>query len=338
MMKRWIVWILIALCGLVSCTKEIKFRGEETEPKLVVYSLARVGEPLEVQVSQSVFFLASESLSDFSEDLDPATGTLQLFVNDNPVPRTFTRVKEEFAGNDDDGNAVYEPAPAAPLYYVSDYVPAEGDRLRLVVSFPGFDPVTATASVPHCTTLTVDSASGHPLSDDPSSLYGGSYTVHDLTLTLQRGNDPECFYGIRPYVTVKYPGEDAWDTALRLESDDIIFQGNGDQTSQLAVLFGGDDVDKIIPQAKIPAEAYTFRCRFSDQALPPWVFEDADVSYYLEFTTMPRDLYYYRMSLSKLSGDSSFSIFSEAAVIYSNVVGGFGCFTACSSVKIPLDL
>ena len=102
MMKRWIVLIMIALSGLVSCTKEIKFRGEESEPKLVVYSLARAGEPLEVQVSQSAFFLASGTVSNFSKDLDPSAGTIRLFVNDDPLPRTFTRTTEVFAGSDDE--------------------------------------------------------------------------------------------------------------------------------------------------------------------------------------------------------------------------------------------
>lgn len=336
-MKRWIVLIMIALSGLVSCTKEIKFRGEESEPKLVVYSLARAGEPLEVQVSQSAFFLASGTVSNFSKDLDPSAGTIRLFVNDDPLPRTFTRTTEVFAGYDDDGNEVYEPAPEAPLYYVSDYAPAEGDRLRLEVSFPGFDPVTAETEVPLCSVLTVDSASQHPASEnsDSGSFYG-DYKVNELTLTILRGANPDCFYGIRPYMKVKYQGNDIGHMALSLESDDYIFQGNGDQTSQLAVFFGGDDVDMIIPDARIPSDSYTFRCRFNSGSV--WLPEESEITYYLQFTTLPRDLYYYRVSLSKAGGDSAFSLFSEATVIYSNVKGGFGCFSGSSSVKIPLDL
>ena len=53
---------------------------------------------------------------------------------------------------------------------------------------------------------------------------------------------------------------------------------------------------------------------------------------------MTRDLYYYRTSLATADNSSSFSLFSEATSIYSNVKGGFGCFCAASARKIALDL
>lgn len=328
--------LLSALVSLASCTKEIKFKGEQTEPKLVLYSVAQAGKPLEVQISQSVFFLDAGMLDDYAKSLRPEEGSVKLYVNDSALPYVLTRRIPQPVDLDGDGNPDTMDLPEAPLYYDAAYVPVAGDRLRLVASFPGFDEASAEVQLPLCSSLTVNSASARPVGDETLN-----YRYYDLTLTVKRGADPQCYYGIRPYIAVSYiyQGEPiqhtfSWD----IESDDFLFQGNGGTTDQISQLFSDDNVSMLFADTKIPSDTYTFRCSFQAYNLDILRTEGGTAECYLVFTTMTRDLYFYRTSMAALNGSSSFSLFSEATGIYSNVKGGYGCFCASSSLKIALDL
>ena len=335
--KMLLYLMLFALVSLASCTKEIQFNGDETEPKLVIYSVARAGEPLEVEVSHSAFFLKSGPLDSYIELLKPEEGTVKLYVNDSAIPYVLTRRIPQMIDADGDGEPDYNDLPDAPLYYDSTFVPAEGDRLRLVVSFPGFEEASAEVKLPVSSVLTVDSATLRPLSEGTYS----SYCYYDVAMTIHRGADPAYYYGIRPYLHIKYTynGEEmeatySWD----MESDDFLFQGNGSTTEQLSQLLNGDDVSMLFADTKIPSDSYSFRGSFLSYNLEEIRADGATANYYLVFTTMTRDLYYYRTSLATADNSSSFSLVSEATSIYSNVKGGFGCFCAASARKIALDL
>lgn len=334
MKKRLILFaMLLGLTALASCTKEIKFRGSESEPRLVLYSLARAGEPLEVEVSESVFFLNSESGKAFVSDLDVTAGTVKLYVNGGSVPYSLTRREPQKIDVDGDGIPDYEDLPAAPLYYDAPYAPKGGDRLRIEADFPGFDPVSAEITVPVCTSLTVDSVT----EKEGVASYWGTTHICEMTLTIKRGADPSCYYAITPCLRSTDPDNgEIYLSTLTLESDDYIFQGNGTQ-DQINQLLSDDSVDKVFADTMLPSDTYTFRCRFEMPDLQFYRDEGVSIDVYLLFTTMGRDLYYYRVSRSQV-GYTSFGFLSEATELYSNVVGGYGCFCARSSVEIPLGL
>ncbi|MBQ7640646.1 MAG: DUF4249 domain-containing protein [Bacteroidales bacterium] len=320
--------LLFTVVGLASCSKEIKFNGDESESKLVIYSVARAGEPLQVEVSHSAFFLKSGPIENYIGALKPDEGSVKLFVNGSMVPYVLVRREPQPDITD---------LPDAPLFYESTYVPAEGDRLRLVISFPGFDEASAETQVPYCTELTVNSVTPRAVNDE----YTGLYHYYDLTLTINRGSDPSCYYGIRPYLHFEYTYAEFTASeyySWNLESDDFLFQGNGSMTDQLSQLLSNDDVSMLFANTKIPSSSYTFRGSFMGYDIDLMRAEGATANYFLVFTTMNRDLYYYRTSHATASNSSSFSIFSEATSIYSNVKGGYGCFCAASSKKIALGL
>ena len=334
MKKRWFLYMMLAaLAALSSCTKEIAFNGEETESRLVLYSLACAGEPLEVEVSQSVFFLESGTTQAFSSDLDVNAGSVRLYVNDSEVPYPLERREPQQIDSDGDGIPDYEDLPAAPLYYDAPYLPAPGDRLRLVAEFPGFDPVSAEVPVPVCTALTVDSKTEKPGRES----FWGNTTVCELTLTIARSGNPRSYYSITPCIRSTDPetGE-TYVSVCTLESDDYLFQGGG-TGSQLNQLLGGDNLEMVFADTMIPSDAYTFRCRFELPDLAFYREQGMILDVYLLFTTMGRELYYYRTSRSQV-GFSSFGFLSEASELYSNVSGGYGCFCASSCVEIDLGL
>ena len=41
---------------LTSCEKEIEFKGEQTDSKLVINSIVETGQPVKARISKSVFF------------------------------------------------------------------------------------------------------------------------------------------------------------------------------------------------------------------------------------------------------------------------------------------
>ena len=53
------LFLAMTLGLLTSCEKEIEFKGEQTDPKLVINSLVEPGKRVEASMSKSCFFLQS---------------------------------------------------------------------------------------------------------------------------------------------------------------------------------------------------------------------------------------------------------------------------------------
>ncbi len=124
---------------LTSCEKEIEFKGEQTDPKLVINCLVEPGQPVKARIGKSCFFL------DHERDHSMPEGTVaQLYVNDNFVGNmdmvtdsievTFYTLQGDSIG--------YQ----FEKHFQSDYCPQEGDVVKITASAPGFDDVEATTS------------------------------------------------------------------------------------------------------------------------------------------------------------------------------------------------
>ena len=124
---------LAALFAAASCEKEIEFKGDETTPRLVLYSLSTPGQKLSADVSSSVFFLKQNYDNKlFTSTLDTLKGGLKVYVNGSATPYVmrYTPLEDDY----------YSSSWKAPtLHYETDYIPSEGDRIRIVAEFPGFE-------------------------------------------------------------------------------------------------------------------------------------------------------------------------------------------------------
>ena len=337
-MRNKIIIVLLMLTGVVSvssCTKTVIFTASETKPRLVLYSLARPGNALVVEVSSSLFTL-KEGTALFRYEVKPTTGTVKLYVNDSNIPITLTPRQPAQIGVDERGYPIYEKLPDAPIHYLSDYVVQPGDHLRLVASFRQYDDAEAEIDVPVCPSLTIDKVEF----DHPTS----THSTFNLTLTLEKGSNPKYYYRIIPFAELEIVNDDGTLTKRvysenKVFSNDIIFQSTSYSFDDiLDVLDGKFKQEQIFADASLSSSPYTFNCGFGAPPPAPIREKGGSARYYLRFVTISKELYLYMTSYEAVHHATTLSQLTEAPVLYSNVKGGFGCFCACDKVEIDLGI
>ena len=127
--------LIVSAIALSSCEKEIEFKGEQTDPKLVVNCLAEAGQPVKAYISKSYFFLDNDENTQVPDDV-----VATLYVNDNLIgamtPHTDT-IWHSWYDYDEEGNPYHSYRLAT--VFSNEYRPQEGDVVRITAS--------ATASV-----------------------------------------------------------------------------------------------------------------------------------------------------------------------------------------------
>ena len=118
---------------LASCEKEIEFNGEQSDPKLVINSLVEPGQPVKAAISKSYFFL------DAANTTAPADLVASLYVNGSLVG-------ELTQGTDTIWDYWGMPDYRLVTRYFSDYVPEEGDVVKISATANGFDEVEGSTS------------------------------------------------------------------------------------------------------------------------------------------------------------------------------------------------
>lgn len=308
-------FIVMAAFMMCSCMKELDFKGEYLGEKLVLYSVAVPGEPLTAQLTKSHFFL--------SRNDDDIYGTvpgakLAVVVNGEMTYgfREVTTTYVDFFGYEYD-----------KIEYVSDYVPAEGDRFKVMASLQGFQDVEGESVVPEAPEFKIESASSRTVE---KSGYG--WTEIEMKYRV-RIDDPAAssdWYRLEVFTVT-----DTSYYSHTLFSKDIIFYGNG----------SGELLDAI----EMDDESFVPSC-FSDEAfngteygLDFWFRlyyyeeKDADIPdidpthYELKLTAVSEDLYLYQKSVDAYDSYSGLGqFFSEPVSIHNNVKGGIGCVGAMS--------
>lgn len=134
--------VMTSCLFFTSCEKEIEFRGEQTNPKLVVNSLVDPGQPISATISKSYFFLNNDLNTDAPNDL-----TASLYVNGNPIGamiRQTDTLWNEWYEYDEEGNAVQSYRLVS--VFSNAYRPQEGDIIKIMASANGFDDVEGETS------------------------------------------------------------------------------------------------------------------------------------------------------------------------------------------------
>ncbi|MES2556476.1 MAG: DUF4249 domain-containing protein [Bacteroidota bacterium] len=131
---------LIVVAGLLiagSCTKEIEYKGDNEDPVLVLNCIAEKDSVIEVELSKSRFFLASNN-ADYT-------------ITSNAIITLM---------NQTSGQTYVATTPDANGKYVFPITALEGNSYSISASHPDFETVTSTMSVPYETPiLSVDTSS-----------------------------------------------------------------------------------------------------------------------------------------------------------------------------------
>ena len=314
-----IITIVTAIL-LTSCEKEIEFNGEQTDPKLVINSLVKPGQPIKASIGKSCFFLDNE------RDHSMPEGTVaQLYVNDNFVGNMdLVTDSIEVVFNTYNGDSI---GYLLEKHFQSDYRPQEGDVVKITASAPGFADVEATTSpLPNAVEAQLDMEvtgfqESYGWTGEDSMLYISA--TMDLTITII---DPN-------------PGQ----------SDDFkiyIEQFKSDPDSRSHIYWSAEYDDPVFGSA-LPNNDFI---DMSDlETRPEGVFSDVlfdGRSYHVKFTEVyvemvvdePLDPDFFRLPvrvehLSKEyynylntcdQGDVAMQLYAEPIQTYSNVKGGYG--------------
>lgn len=336
-MKKFFA-LLVFILALASCEKEVKFRGEQTDSKLVLYCNAAAGDSLVANVSVSIFFLDRVSGDSFISGLDSLKGSVKVYVNGSVTPYIMRYSPREpvYMIYDPDNPEHNVAFPPETIRYSCDYIPKEGDHIKVVASFPGFDEVSGETTVPHNNMKMLD-CNVTKMND---------FYRYDITACVEDPGTGPLYYAVYP--SIKESGVDfdySFEYALGFTSSDIVF---ADATDQLISFIEGEDSS---PQYFSNDLVYGKRHEFKLSFMIPYyyvegypVYNDEDYVYIYEYTltlglhTFDESYYYHRSSLEKLN--SEFGLFSEGVTLYSNVKGGYGtvCSSATNSVTLPLHL
>jgi len=137
MMKKAFVFI-VSLIVLVSCEKEIEFNGEQTEPKLVINSVAVTGQPVKAYISKSYFFLDNEENAQVPDDV-----VVSLYVNGQPMGEMTPFMDTIWSATYYwEGETSYRLKKA----FGHPYCPNVCDVIKITASANGFDDVEGTTS------------------------------------------------------------------------------------------------------------------------------------------------------------------------------------------------
>ena len=135
---------LITLLGIVllsSCEKEIEFKGDQMNPKLVINSIIEPGKPIDAAISKSYFFLDNQPNTTAPADL-----MATLYVNGNRIGEMRPDYDTVWTYGSFDDNGNYVPAYYLKPKFTNSYHPAVGDVVKITASANGFDDVEAVAS------------------------------------------------------------------------------------------------------------------------------------------------------------------------------------------------
>ena len=330
-----LVTILFALC---SCTKEIEFKGEQTDPKLVINSLVEPRQPVKAYVSKSNFFLDDNANMEAPEDV-----SVSLYVNDRLIGEM-----EPFVDTIWSPSYYWEDEHAYQLKkaFRHSYCPEVGDVVKITASANGFDEVEGTTS-----TLPEKAAwriTGMQLKETEKWPY---FNEQDTDTVWHVDGTVE----VTVEITDAHPGTiDCF--RLRIDKDSHYFDGYDHQTYYYSAwpqytdpIFDGlspSSIDFVDYQLDEPNGT------FVDQLFDGRSYSiNLPIAFtYTAIEDMPSDFLRLEIYMEHLSkeyfnylntwkqGDEIDQFFAEPTQTYSNVKGGFGVVAGRTVDTLPVVL
>jgi hypothetical protein len=325
---------------LTSCEKEIEFKGEQTDPKLVINSLVEPGQPVKASISKSYFFLDTPDTS------APDDVVATLYVNGNYIgemAKQFDTVYWDGYEYDDMGNEI--PSYYLATSFVNDYYPAMGDLVKITASAPGFDDVEATTSpLPNAVEAQLDMEvvgwsswyqESYGETGEDSLLY--ITAVVNLTITIIDPN-PGQSDAFRIHIDRTKSDPDSRNHIYcSAEYDDPIFGStlpNNDfiDMSDLETRPEGVFSDVLF-------DGRSYQVKFTEVYVQMMVEETFDPDFFrlpVRVEHLSKEYYNYLYTCDQ--GDVALQIWAEPIQTYSNVTNGYGLLAGRNVHTLLLDL
>lgn len=315
--------LIIAAALFTSCEKEIEFKGEQTDSKLVVNSLIEPGKPIKAYISKSYFFLDNDHSTAAPNDV-----VATLYVNGNRIGEMTPQLDTVWEGYEYVDLDSLMPVYKTVSVFYDPYCPNEGDEIKITASANGFDDVEATTSpLPNTAAWSIgnfkilkwEASYYEPYDENEDTVWYISGNG-ELSVEITDPNPGKTDY-YKIYVAISVSGNTDYDTGNTLyvstRYNDPIFGGT--TVADIDIPSGPDGVftdllfDGRSYQIKLPLELYM---SWSSNFLPDFF----QVPIKMEHLT--KEYYYYLNTCNQ--GDELSQFFAEPIQTYSNVEGGYG--------------
>ena len=309
--------VAILMMGLASCVKEIEFKGEQSEPMLVVNGVQQVGMPSRLCVEKSQFFM------DLGNDYRVKDVMVDLYVNgafkeslkvcDSLISEIHWVWDEETQEEHEELYLEY-----AFNYCEGEYVLCAGDQLRYVVSSSEVETATVEVTMPEVPNV----VSFDTVSVDQNN------NVISFALVL---DDPASrdFYNLYPRDAMSgfTSSDPVFAELLNFELEELVGESND---------YYGYGYYNVFDDTYFNGKRYTVSMKKA-----VWGLADSE-PFVLEVSRVDEHLYRYKKTYeaySESDPNGLLGMFTEPVQVYSNVQNGAGIVAAQSRpVIFSIDL
>lgn len=320
MKHPYTIYILCILASLLfSCEKDLEFNGKETKSLLVLNSFVCAGEPISVNLSKSRFFLDNNEDFEYINDAD-----IKLWKEDEIVS-SFT-----FISNDGD--------------YLNNYIPKEGETLRITASSPGLDPVEATVQLSSPPTiLKVDTINHSKLyywtfEEEYYPDYVEGDLSFDMTVHIKDPRGVANYYRIFPYLIVTYKDGNVFTSEiLDIDSNDPVLSNTNNSFFDSEENEGYFNFsDELFDGKEYPLKL-SWRLWMSSTI---YHYEEIiSLEAVVELQELSKEYYLYEISREAASrAEEGGGLFSEPVQIFSNINGGIGIFASYAKTTYNISI
>lgn len=324
----------VSFLFLISCEKEIVFKGDEIEPMLVVNGLVVSGDTVTVKLSKS-----RSKLQDRYASSVITNAQVDLYVND-VFTETLTPVKEMVYGSD---------VPLALGKYQATVLGEAGKSYRLQILADGFNPVSCETIVPDPieildwdTITAINTGSYGYLGRPEFSLEIDDNGQHHNYYQLQsKSIEGQEMVGYMPDGTIIHsdtvlirPEQYEWVEILNAQLNDAINEADelitGTPDNRFAI-FNDDSFngEKMKLRFELGYSSYAHGYSIYDNGAN---FRIRDIYLY----SLSEEYYKY-LNTANLHFWFDEDFFSEPVQVYSNIIGGIGIWGSASYSSFSLQ-
>ncbi|MEA4917335.1 DUF4249 domain-containing protein [Proteiniphilum sp.] len=325
--RLYTLFLSIFTFCLISCEKDIEFKGEIADPLLVMNSIVTPDSIITVHLSQSRF-----TIGDWYPVKNISNGTVSVWVNGI--------LKEQLSHTT---NGTYE----------GSYLPQPGDQIKIEAKADGFDQVYSQTIVPKKPTVTVADSTVTVKKEeytspyDPRMLIKTTYRHMSTRLILKDAAGEENYYFIKATRNYLRNGEIFMTKITDLKLSELLknsISGNNDLFEDLY----GDDweinrTDNLFSDMLVNGKDIIFDFTFIDKLETASYYEgnkvddgrgnmNATVELVIEIAEVSKDLYQYVISGYKSEGSYD-TPFIEPVQVHSNIVNGIGILGSCNTYR-----
>lgn len=327
---RYISTIVAILMLSTACEEIIEFRGDDTEPKLVIYSLFEEGSEISLSLTRSY------AIFDPVITQAPINNAVVKLYSNGTYLTTLTHVPEPQL---EEGL----PPSAFSNYIAAGITPDPGNLYRIEVSVPGLPDAWSEVTLPPVVAIeNIDTIIETRVFSDIYNDFDYYYNERVIKANV-RFTDPHVtdnYYRIVVrYTSGRYSGpkNEPFDAEMPVvvhtglisspaHNDPVVNPGRDDDFFSS----GSENRYSVFTDELIAGKEYEIKLSMS--------FGQLDTTYYefrnfeVEFQSLTKELYLYLLS-SSVHNDSKDNPLAEPVIVYSNVNNGLGLVGAVSTSR-----